>query len=152
MSKTEWGNATWLLFHSLAEKLNEEYIKQNILELKKIIYLICSNLPCPYCAEDAIRLLNNAKIENIKTKNDFQIFIWSFHNKVNTKLKKNNVPLEYLTIYKKVIIQNVIKHFNNIFFKRTYNEKLLVSNFNLIKIKDYIINFFNNLIKNNNFS
>ena len=29
MSKSEWGNAVWILFHTLGSKINEEYLLEN---------------------------------------------------------------------------------------------------------------------------
>ena len=56
MSKKQWGNATWYLFHTLAEKLKPEY--DNPSEIRALyaqIKNICQNLPCEDCKNHATR-------------------------------------------------------------------------------------------------
>ena len=66
MSKKEWGNATWYLFHTLAEKIDETYFHENKSKFFHIISIICKNLPCPECAEDATIILKNANLNGAK--------------------------------------------------------------------------------------
>ena len=42
-----WSHPTWLFFHSLAEKINEDFLKKNTLDVLNMIKNICVNLPCP---------------------------------------------------------------------------------------------------------
>ena len=45
--KVKWGEPTWYLFHTLAEKINDESFPTIREELLNVFYSICSNLPCP---------------------------------------------------------------------------------------------------------
>ena len=88
MSKKEWGNITWILFHSIAECIQEDnfqLVKQPIIEL---ITIICSNLPCPDCSQHATSLLKQSLIQNISCKLHLKEFLRQFHNKVNIRLNK----------------------------------------------------------------
>ena len=148
MSKKEWGNATWYLFHTLAEKINEKYFIEHKSEFFNIINIICKNLPCPDCAEDSIIILKSANINNIQTKDNLKEFFFQFHNKVNTKLKKPIFNKDNLIKYKLKITINILKYFLQHFFTRTYNEKLLIQSFSVnnteMLIKKYLIDLFNN--------
>ena len=152
MSKKEWGNATWNLFHTLAEKINEEYFLDNKIEFFSIINIICKNLPCPECAEDSNAILKTANLSNINSKQDLQDFFFQFHNKVNAKLKKPIFNSDELIKYKLAITVKIIQNFLNIYFKRRYNEKLLIQSFSVNKVETQIKNFLINLINNNNLS
>ena len=58
MSKERWSIPTWMLFHGLAEKIDEDYYKQNNKKVFDIINTICQNLPCPFCRVNATKYLN----------------------------------------------------------------------------------------------
>ena len=61
LTKEEWGNATWYLFHTLAYKLKDN--RHDIVAIMvEYIITICNQLPCPDCKEHALRYL---KIRNI---------------------------------------------------------------------------------------
>ena len=138
VNKEEWGNAVWLLFHTLGEKLDENYIKGNNEALRTLILLICRNLPCPDCANHAIETLKKANIQNIKCKEDLKSFFWTFHNIVNQKLGKPTLDYSYLNLYKRAVCYNVIQNFKNNFYNRPYNDKLLIDSFQLQGVKRQI--------------
>ena len=148
MSKKEWGNATWFLFHTLAEKIDETYFTDNKTEFFHIIGLICKNLPCPDCAEDAVIVLQGARINNIQTKEHLKEFFFQFHNRVNTKLKKPIFNNDELIKYKSAISVKIMQHFLQHFFTRVYNEKMLMQSYSANKIKGpiekYLMDLFNN--------
>ena len=78
MSKKEWGQATWYLFHTLAEKIDEEYYIKNKAEFFRIVGLICSNLPCPECAKHSTEILRRLNIESIKSREELIKFFFDF--------------------------------------------------------------------------
>ena len=89
MSKKQWGNACWYLFHTLAEKLKPEYEKDIPIIIRNILS-ICKNLPCPVCSSHAKRHIMNIKINNINTKTELKLFLFNFHNNVNKQLGKKD--------------------------------------------------------------
>ena len=87
MSKYIWGNACWYLFHTLAEKLKPECDD----EVQTILYhfkQVSFNLPCMDCAKHATDMMQNAKLDKVKTRDDLKQFFLMFHNVVNKKLNK----------------------------------------------------------------
>jgi len=148
MSKSEWGNAVWILFHTLACKIDEKYIQDNNRDLINFIQNVCSNLPCPYCASHALEVLKKARLENIKNQNDLKYFFWSFHNIVNEKLNKEKLEYSFLEKYNNAITYNVILNFKQKFSYRPYNDKLLMENFKFNRVKNDIYSFLDNLLNN----
>ena len=57
MSTNVWGPPTWILFHTLIEKLSDEGYSKIGLALFGYIRRICNNLPCPDCAQHATSFL-----------------------------------------------------------------------------------------------
>jgi hypothetical protein len=138
MSINVWGPITWYLFHSLAEKIQDEYFieeKENILTLFK---KVCNCLPCPSCKEHAINSMRKANFKNIKTKKDLKLFLMEFHNIVNSNTnKKIQFTLEQLTDkYKLANINNIVTQFINTYNKPGGNPSVSLSN--LLPKKDAI--------------
>ena len=144
MSKSEWGNITWILFHSLIEQLKEDspnkIIKETFLNIKQI----CNNLPCPYCRDHAMNYLNKYKKYNFDTKDKLKIFFYTFHNTVNVKLKKKVLEINILDKYKNVNLNNILTAFKYIYLKRQQT-KMLLYNFHRKMAVEKFLNF----IKNN---
>lgn len=119
VTKEEWGNACWYLFHTLAEKLREDQ-GDEIPALFDEIKNICGNLPCPTCSTHAMSTLAKIRPNSVKTKEDLINVLIEFHNSVNIRLKK---PLfskeESREKYKNAILINIISHFIRVFNKPT---------------------------------
>jgi len=116
MSKTRWSVPTWILFHGLAEKIDEDFYKANNEKVFNIVKIICQNLPCPYCRENASKYLKKIKIKNIKTKEEFKTFLFTFHNHVNKKLKKKEFELSILNKYKLINMFKAYTWFDQNFY------------------------------------
>lgn len=150
MSKKDWGNISWILMHSLAQKVRGDDFLNSKELLIKIIFNICDNLPCPDCRVHANKLLKMSNIHNISSKKQLIAFLCEFHNIVNQKLKKptkniEEVEKQYSTAKLNIIIITFFKVYNSI----VYNEKMLADSFkrkfflkklleDLIKLKPYI--------------
>ena len=102
-----WGILTWMLFHTLAEKIKLERFQHYSPIIISYIKKICYCLPCPYCREDAHKYLSSFNFKLIKSKEDLKFFVFDFHNHVNKKLK-NEIPSDQiLEKYKYLDIVNV---------------------------------------------
>ena len=126
-SRQQWGNITWYLFHGIAEKIKED----KFLELKpsiiSIIKLICSNLPCPDCADHATKFLNTINFDNIQNKNDFKIFLFKFHNMINSKINKPQFLKEdFDNKYKNIILPKIFEYFIKIYSINNKSEKMMM--------------------------
>ena len=142
MKKKDWGNAVWLLFHTLAEKLKIEYIAELPI-LVSHISQICSNVPCPDCQNHATQTMGRVNIATITTSKEALInFLWQFHNDVNKRTKTVFYPKESLNIYKTANTQNVVKNFIRIMSATSNNDKTMLHGFHrnlyMKKFVDYI--------------
>lgn len=116
MSQKEWGNITWILFHTLAEKIPDEKFINVKTVFIEFIKDTCINLPCPICANHATENISKSRINYVSKKSDMIEFLRQFHNIVNKKLNK---PLEekqnILQKYKLGNLLNIINEFNRIY-------------------------------------
>ena len=116
MSQKEWGNITWLLFHSLVEKFNEEEFPTIKNDFINFIKNTCRHLPCPICSDHAIKTLNRGYLNLIETKADMIEFLRQFHNLVNIRTDKPIAEKEFVIHnYKKTNLKNVIINFIKIY-------------------------------------
>ena len=121
-----WGPCTWYLFHTLAEKVKDE----QFLKLKNgfisIIKRICSNLPCPECAEHAQHKLKSLNMNNILSKRDLQMMLLSFHNDVNKRVHHPVFTEQQMDEkYKTANTGHIIQYFLQTWQKPNSNPKLL---------------------------
>ena len=125
MTKT-WGPCTWYLFHTLAEKINEEHFPALRTELISIMRQICSSLPCPDCAGHATQFMTRLNVNRIQTKNDMKMMLLSFHNQVNRRVNKpifNETQLNEK--YSKAKTGEVVKYFVQIWNIPNRNPKMM---------------------------
>jgi hypothetical protein len=150
MKKRDWGNAVWLLFHTLAEKLKDEHTSELPI-LVSHINSICSSLPCPDCQQHASRTMNVVNKNAIaSSKEALKDFLWKFHNDVNKRTKAPFYPAESLDKYKTANTHNVIKHFINIMSATSNNEKTMLYGFHRALYMKQFIEYVNkNIYKYN---
>jgi hypothetical protein len=128
--KMRWGEPTWFLFHTLAEKVKEDRFLQIRMELLNVINTICNNLPCPNCAQHASEYMNNLNFNAIQTKQQLKHMLFVFHNEVN---KRKGVPLfpeteldaKYSTANLLPILQTFMHHFED----KHYGYRMMASDF-----------------------
>jgi hypothetical protein len=116
MSKEKWSIPTWMFFHGLAEKIDNDYYKTHNKEVFDIVNIICQNLPCPYCRVNATKYLKKIHINTLKTKEDLKMFFFDFHNHVNKKLGKKIFAKSILNKYKNINIFHAYKWFDQKFY------------------------------------
>jgi hypothetical protein len=123
-----WGPPVWTLFHTLAEKMREDAYGSVVQSTFHCIKSICKYLPCPECSHDATRFLEKVQIQNYKTKNDFKVMLYLFHNYVNAKKKKPLYNFTHLSKYASLNMNMVVNNFINKYHTRG-NLKLLTETF-----------------------
>jgi hypothetical protein len=139
-----WGKPTWYLLHTLAEKVVDE--KFNVIResLLNTIYAICSNLPCPDCANHAKTYLNGINFNTIKTKKDLKQMLFEFHNIVNKR--KGYAEFNYNeldTLYSKAITIKIIYNFMYYFEKKSKISKMISNDMYRAQIAGNIKKWFN---------
>ena len=83
--KMKWGEPTWFLLHTLCEKVKDEHFNEIRASLLNIIYLICTNLPCPDCSAHAKQYLDKINMNTIHTKDQLKRVMFDFHNTLNVR-------------------------------------------------------------------
>ena len=129
MKKKVWGNATWYIFHTLAEKLKPEY-KNELPVLFSYISGICNNLPCPECQKHATHAMQRANIPQITASQENMIkYLWVFHNSVNKRIGNKEFTMEEMSMYKRANTRNVIANFINVMNENLRSDKAMLSTF-----------------------
>jgi len=140
----KWGEPTWFLFHTLAEKIKPEYYSEIQKELLNLIYTICSNLPCPTCAKHATQYLNSMNFNAISTKDSLQMMLYRFHNEVNRRKGFPEFPLDNLHAkYSTANTVNIIHNFMPYFEDRSGSIRLIADNLHRSRVALQIRAWFN---------
>lgn len=111
-----WSHPTWDFFHTLADRINEYFLRTHVKEVLYIINIICNNLPCPHCKKHAIKYMKKITIRHIDTKVKLQTILLDFHNDVNRRLLKRMFKFSELKKYNNykidIVLSNFVKGFN----------------------------------------
>ena len=118
-TKMVWGEPTWFLLHSLAEKIKPEHFANNTTrqDVLNVIYTICTNLPCPECSEHAKKYLTQTVgYTAIRTKDELKNMLFAFHNYVNQRKRypifsRDELDEKYARANIKKIIYNFLIHY-----------------------------------------
>jgi hypothetical protein len=143
--KMIWGEPTWFLFHTLAEKVKDDKFDQIKGELLNNIIAICNVLPCPICAQHATEYMRKIQVNSIKTKTDLKTLLFRFHNEVNSKKGYKLFVLEDLDDkYSKANLSNIINYFLTVFSKKSNNVSAIASDMYKMRIlqifKKWLVN------------
>lgn len=141
--KMKWGAPTWTFLHTLVEQFKDTSFRAMRQELFRIIFTICTNLPCPICSKHAQEYLSKININSIQTKQDMIHMIFVFHNEVNKRKSVAQFPIDGLDKYKsgnyKAITNNFIVHFQ----EKTKNVHLIADEMyrqrNIAIVKRWIV-------------
>lgn len=118
MSKSVWGYITWLFFHTLAEKVRDEYYEQAKGMLRQTLMDICASLPCPECSQHATRYMSRVNFDRIRTRKQFKLMLFAFHNQVNKDLGKPPARIDQLDRYCRADVDKIVE-----FFMLTYDQQ-----------------------------
>jgi hypothetical protein len=114
--KMKWGAPVWYFFHTLVEKVKDEYFLSMRTDIINNIVLICKNLPCPNCASHASDYMSKVNFSAITSKDDLKTLLFNFHNTVN---QKKGYPLftrqELDEKYSKAVTINIFNNFLIVF-------------------------------------
>jgi hypothetical protein len=145
--KMRWGEPTWFLFHTLAEKVKEEYFHTIRYELLNTIVIICKNLPCPDCANHATEYMKKVDFNSIKTKQDLKLMLFQFHNVVNQKKQFPLFPIDELdTKYSNANLVNIIQLFMFHFQDKHHSIRMIANDLYRSRIAEQLKIWFNNNI------
>lgn len=143
--KMKWGEPTWFLFHTMAEKINDEKFPILRLNILNIISLICNNLPCPDCSKHATEYMNKINPSSIQTKQDLKLMLFQFHNVIN---QKKGFPLFSIndldTKYSSANTINIIQHFMVFFQDKHFSIRMIANDMHRSRVANQLKTWFNN--------
>jgi len=146
--KMKWGEPTWFLFHTLAEKIKDEYFQSIRLDLLNTIVTICQNLPCPDCANHATEYIKKINFSSIKTKQDLKLFLFQFHNVINKKKNFSLFSVDQLdTKYSSANTVNIIQNFMYHFQDKNHSIRMISNDMYRSRIAEQLKKWFNNNIQ-----
>ena len=146
--KMKWGEPTWFLFHTLAEKIKQQHFDHKKLDLINIITVICNNLPCPNCANHASEYMRKLNYNSIKSKQELKNFLFQFHNEVNVRKGFPLFPHEQLDEkYSKALTKNIIQHFMTFFQDKHKSIHMIANDMHRARISQNLKQWFNNNIQ-----
>jgi len=135
-----WGKPIWYFLHCLAANIDETVFSSKRTDLLKVVYLICTNLPCHICSDHAKGYLDSINFNNIKTKQNLIQQLYLFHNSVNARKGFPMFSESSLKKYEDVHMQRVI-----IDFLRAYSNsnKLNIHSFSRQSTINYVRGWLN---------
>ena len=146
--KMKWGEPTWFLLHTLAEKVKAESFSEIRVKILNIIYTICTNLPCPDCSNHAKTFLDGVNFNTIQTKDQLKNLLFNFHNTVNKR--KGFAIFNYKDLdekYANAVTINIIYNFVKFFNPKNYSIRMIANDFHRNRITEIIKNWFNDNLK-----
>ena len=123
--KMKWGAPTWTFLHTLVEQFKDSSFRTMRQELFRVIFTICTNLPCPICSKHAQEYLGKININSIQTKQDMIHMMFAFHNEVNVRKNVAPFPIAGLDKYKSGNYKAITNNFILFFQEKTKNIHLI---------------------------
>ncbi len=141
--KMKWGAPTWTFLHTLVEQFKDSSFRAMRQELFRIIFTICTNLPCPICSKHAHEYLSKININSIQTKQDMIHMMFAFHNEVNVRKNVAPFPIAGLDKYKSGNYKAITNNFILFFQEKTKNIHLIADEMyrqrNIAIVKRWIV-------------
>lgn len=115
-----WGPDGWKLLHSITENYPDKPLNKE-KELYKTFFLSLPYvLPCVYCRRSLHQYMKELPLvsennDNLKSKNKLCLWLYRIHNKVNKKLRMQNLNNKKDPPYKEIRLfyRNYLKTINN---------------------------------------
>tara|TARA_R110002072_G_scaffold176472_1_gene332359 strand:+ start:109 stop:516 length:408 start_codon:yes stop_codon:yes gene_type:complete len=118
-----WSNAYWNFFHTFSYNLNENKINEKNLKLIIIfVNTLINVIPCERCKVDTVLKFEHLNYNNLKTKKEFVFFFYNFHNYVNKKTRKKNLPIKILDKYNNISPVKYLKIIDEHIYKYKLNK------------------------------
>lgn len=146
--KMKWGEPTWFLFHTMAQKIKDENFGSMRLNILNTISLICNNLPCPDCANHASEYMKKINPNTIKNKEDLKLMLFQFHNVVNQRKGYPLFSVDGLDAkYSSAITLNIIQNFMYHFQDKHFSIRMIANDMHRKRVSELLKTWFNENIQ-----
>jgi hypothetical protein len=146
--KMKWGEPVWLLLHTLSEKVKPDSFSEIRQGFLNIIYIICTNLPCPDCSAHAKTYLDGNNFMSIQSKEQLKQFMFDFHNSVNIRKGFTIFKYQDLQKYSTAITINIIYNFMNSYNVKNHSIHMISNDVYRNRMIETIKTWFNQNINN----
>jgi hypothetical protein len=144
LKKMIWGEPTWFLFHTLAEKVHDEGFIEIRTQLLELIYTISVNLPCPTCSEHSKQYMEKNNFKAIQTKEQLKMILFDFHNSVNARKSYPIFSYSDLGVkYSHAITLNIVQNFMRHYEKKSKSIRLIADELHRERIISSLKQWFN---------
>ena len=87
-----WGPSAWKLFHLVAQNYPQKPTDEDRRNWQEFFISVKNILPCKYCRESFQQFMEELNIVDfLFSRRNLQKWMWLMHNKVNAKLRKQNL-------------------------------------------------------------
>lgn len=114
-----WGKYTWVMFHTLAEKIRDDMFDSHKHVVCETIHSLCSCLPCPTCKAHAMETLKKKNIFAVRTKSELKMFLYQFHNTVSHRKGMRTPDMRILAQYEHGNLRRIVQAFRQNFVTTT---------------------------------
>jgi len=146
-TKSFWGMPTWILFHTLAEKVDETKYKTHYIVVWNFIKDVCGGLPCPFCKMHASNYVSKIQNHQVNTKEKLKNVLFKFHNNVNLRTNNRQETKNVLEKYKSANLKKILELFMSRFFV-SYIGTRQFNDWYKNKLKEKVNDFMKFYIKN----
>ena len=136
--KNNWGQYTWILFHTLVELIPTDKYKTIGPIIFNTIKNLCTILPCPSCSAHATEYLKFIKFNQIPTKEHLKQFMYQFHNNINIMNRKPTFPYALMEKYKQGNLHVIFNNVQTLFNKNYGNPRMMANSMRRKKILEHL--------------
>jgi len=125
MNNYLWANAYWYFLHSFSCNINNNKLtNKNIYLINIFIIRLMNSIPCEKCKIDSVNYFENNMFKKIKTKDEYKLFFFKFHNYVNNKIKKPVAKLNILNKYNNISFLEYLRIIDTIIYKNKLDKQI----------------------------
>ena len=93
LPKKGWGPKFWRCLHLMAESFPLEPTEYDKIRYREWLSITLELLPCMECRKHANQYMQENPI-NFKTREEFAMYVYNFHNEVNRRLGKPIISMD----------------------------------------------------------
>ena len=105
-----WGPKLWAKIDKLAREYPKNASEYDVEITFTKLWKIVNSIPCDYCKGHAITyILNENNKVDLRSKNTFQKWVWTFHDSVNQRRKKSGYKTKEINYKQYLVMQHMLE-------------------------------------------